>query len=205
MIKKLLALTGAFLAIFPAQASRYLEIKFGGGGIAYGLGPGGPMPFGYGNKTTITVDTQLIPIDDYFNAPGWDIAAFALSTTELTFYEESSGEPLSAHVIFPAIDLSAHYLNNTYYNLGTMQIGYFPSAQSNVLSFINTDLRYLSLRLFNGPDGLPVSIMSMNRATAVPEPLSWAMMVAGFGLVGAVLRRVQASAGRSADRRIRLA
>jgi hypothetical protein len=200
-----LAVLGAFFAIIPAQAARYLEVVFAGGGIAYGLGPAGPMPYGYGNKTTITVDTELIPIDDYFNAPGWDIAAFVLSTTELTFYEESSGAPVSAHVIFPAIDLSAHYLNHTYYNLGTMQIGYYPFARANELSFINTDLRYLSLRLFNGPDGLPVSIVSMNRATGVPEPLSWAMMVAGFGLVGAVMRRVQASAGRGINRRIGLA
>jgi hypothetical protein len=205
MIKKLLALSGAFLAIIPAQAARYLEVKFGGGGIAYGLGPNGPMPYRYSNKTAITIDTQLIPIDDYFSAPGWDIAQFALSTTELTFYEESFGEPVSAHVIFPAIDLSAPYLNHTYYNLGTMQIGYFPSAQSNVLSFINTDLRYLSLRLFNGPDGLPVSIVSMNRATDVPEPLNWVMMAAGFGLVGAAMRRVQGSEGRSAPRGIGLA
>lgn len=205
MIRKLLALAGAFLAIIPVEAAKYLEIKFGGGGIAYGYGPYGPLPYRYINKTAITVDTQLIPIDDYFSAPGWDIAAFALTNTELTFYEESFGEPVSAHVIFPAIDLSAHYLNHTYYNLGTMQIGYFPSAQSNVLSFINTDLRYLSLRLFDGPEGLPVSITSMNRATDVPEPLSWAMMVAGFGFIGIATRRLQKPGGRRLNRLIGLA
>lgn len=200
MIRKLLVLAGAFLAIIPVEAAKYLEIKFGGGGIAYGYGPYGPLPYRYSNKTTITIDTQLIPIDDYFSAPGWDIAAFALTNTELTFYEESFGEPVLAHVIFPAIDLSAHYLNHTYYNIGTMKIGYFPSPGIYDLSYINTDLRYLSLRLFNGPEGLPVSIMSMNRATDVPEPLSWAMMVAGFGLIGTVMRRFPKAGGRGLNR-----
>lgn len=33
---------------------------------------------------------------------------------------------------------------------------------------------------------------------AVPEPASWAMLIAGFGLTGAALRRRRARAGRPA-------
>ncbi len=48
--------------------------------------------------------------------------------------------------------------------------------------------------LFNSPIGGAgfgpgLLTFSPNRAGAVPEPASWAMMIAGFGLVGAMARR----------------
>ena len=46
-----------------------------------------------------------------------------------------------------------------------------------------------------GPDGYNggVSDVSFTTANAVPEPTSWAMLIAGFGLVGATLRRRRAA------------
>jgi hypothetical protein len=40
------------------------------------------------------------------------------------------------------------------------------------------------VRLFNNADGL-----ALIAGTGVPEPASWAMLIAGFGLTGAVMRR----------------
>jgi hypothetical protein len=40
--------------------------------------------------------------------------------------------------------------------------------------------------------GLAIDNFSLNATTAVPEPASWAMLIAGFGLVGAAARRRRA-------------
>ena len=41
----------------------------------------------------------------------------------------------------------------------------------------------------SGPGGFITSVNSIKGVNAVPEPASWAMLIAGFGLVGAVSRR----------------
>lgn len=59
---------------------------------------------------------------------------------------------------------------------------------------------------FNGPesykcgrktctsvDGFKFSNLTVNTVPAVPEPATWAMMIAGFGLTGAAIRRRRAS------------
>ena len=43
---------------------------------------------------------------------------------------------------------------------------------------------------------VPRSTMSVDLAGAVPEPASWAMMIAGLGLVGGALRRRDRLAAR---------
>jgi hypothetical protein len=40
-----------------------------------------------------------------------------------------------------------------------------------------------------GPDGYNVGIDNIDITSAVPEPASWAMLIAGFGLAGAAMRR----------------
>jgi hypothetical protein len=47
----------------------------------------------------------------------------------------------------------------------------------------------LSGAQFGGRVVAPVTLTLLADAPAVPEPASWAMMIAGFGLVGAVFRR----------------
>ena len=67
--------------------------------------------------------------------------------------------------------------------LGTQGFGIFNPGQS-----FSSNVIYLGfddqLRLFDdNHDDLVI------RVTAVPEPASWAMLICGFGLVGAVSRR----------------
>lgn len=49
----------------------------------------------------------------------------------------------------------------------------------------STQLRFQSS--FGGPWGLALDNVAVN--AVVPEPASWAMLIAGFGLVGAMMRR----------------
>lgn len=66
----------------------------------------------------------------------------------------------------------------------------FDSTGGSFVAGLNT----LSFRVENGaqaagnPTGLRVEFLS-SAANAVPEPATWAMLVAGFGLVGAAARR----------------
>lgn len=64
------------------------------------------------------------------------------------------------------------------------------AASSGFISGFNTlDFVVRNLRQSSGnPTGLRVEFVD-SRITAVPEPASWAMLIAGFGLVGAAARR----------------
>jgi hypothetical protein len=57
-------------------------------------------------------------------------------------------------------------------------------AGANTLQFVVTNIGQTS----GNPSGLRVEFTASD-VTAVPEPASWAMMIAGFGLVGATMRR----------------
>jgi hypothetical protein len=57
-------------------------------------------------------------------------------------------------------------------------------AGANTLQFVVTNVGQTS----GNPSGLRVEFTASD-VTAVPEPASWAMMIAGFGLVGAAMRR----------------
>jgi len=49
-----------------------------------------------------------------------------------------------------------------------------------------------------GLDNIVFTVKDSVAMPAVPEPASWAMMIAGFGLVGAAMRRRRHASGRNA-------
>lgn len=69
------------------------------------------------------------------------------------------------------------------------------SAGTGFIGGLNTlSFRLLNLAQANGnPSGLRVEILS-SAYEPVPEPASWTMMIAGFGMVGTILRRRTAMA-----------
>lgn len=62
--------------------------------------------------------------------------------------------------------------------------GTVEGAQARLLAALDSGEAYFNLHTVNFPGG-----EIRGNLTAVPEPASWAMMVMGFGLAGAVMRR----------------
>jgi len=59
--------------------------------------------------------------------------------------------------------------------------GTFTLTQTTDLSFLTED--------YYGPDNLGGVSLDVRNVSAVPEPASWALMLVGFGVAGAALRR----------------
>ncbi|TRW14674.1 PEPxxWA-CTERM sorting domain-containing protein [Glacieibacterium frigidum] len=57
-------------------------------------------------------------------------------------------------------------------------------GQSLFIRFVDTDVT-------GADDGLAIDDFSLSATTAVPEPATWALMIAGFGLVGLAKRRTR--------------
>ncbi|GGD99950.1 hypothetical protein GCM10011529_02650 [Polymorphobacter glacialis] len=79
--------------------------------------------------------------------------------------------------------------------------GGFQAWRSETFSFIASETAQ-TLRFWadGGPGGVPPFALldSVSVTAAVPEPATWAMLVVGFGLVGATLRRRNAATTVSA-------
>ncbi len=73
--------------------------------------------------------------------------------------------------------------------------GSVAQAQARFINGLNAGSVYYNLHTANFPGG-----EIRGNLNAVPEPASWAMMIAGFGLAGGTLRR-----GRMADNPRRMA
>ena len=81
--------------------------------------------------------------------------------------------------------------NLDYNLLTTYNLAVAGSPQSNGFVGFTTSTGYI---LQVGPDGYNGGISNLSFSTnAVPEPANWAMLIAGFGLVGATLRRRRAA------------
>ncbi len=65
------------------------------------------------------------------------------------------------------------------------------SGANMFFGFSNPGVSYVSITLLNNPagaDGFGFDDLIVGRS-AVPEPASWALMIAGFGTIGAAMRR----------------
>ncbi|PZU07119.1 MAG: hypothetical protein DI605_17195 [Sphingomonas sp.] len=69
---------------------------------------------------------------------------------------------------------------------------------STTLSAGMHDLAIEAVRVFETRPSTPYQyVTGITLAGEVPEPTGWAMMIAGFGLIGARLRRVHSAASAS--------
>jgi hypothetical protein len=61
------------------------------------------------------------------------------------------------------------------------------------VSFVGTGLDTVSFSVFDNPQDSTDTVID-NVGVSVPEPATWAMMISGFGLAGAALRRRRSAA-----------
>ncbi len=74
--------------------------------------------------------------------------------------------------------------------------GFAPWAQVTFRFVADSATQTLSFLANGGPGGLPPAVLldGVSVNAVVPEPQTWAMLIAGFGLVGATARRRRAKA-----------
>jgi len=113
-----------------------------------------------------------IGFDSYFNGLGpWTVQVLGLGGVSLASFSTSDGND-------PATGLA--------------DLGYFGVLSDTPLwgfRFTST----LGGRLNTGFDNIAVGDPRTPRDTSIPEPAAWSLMIAGFGLAGASLRRRRAA------------
>ncbi len=113
------------------------------------------------------------------------------------FLSPNAPDPLQIDVLVPD-QLS---LGQFFQQTGTQSVPYSLTQSSVAIRFMTGGQTYYGYALVGGdsliqfayndtPGG---SISTGEAPAAVPEPLSWAMMVVGFGAIGAALRRSKAA------------
>ena len=154
--------------------------------------------------------------------PGWDFNLYARSSTStptLTFFwnlfpgDTSGGVALtttgSYRDLSPGAVISSASIFSTRSNAesaaafqtsGTHNLGFrFFNESTNAVNF-----GYLTMTT-NGPTGFPATVNGWtfensggaitvpDAVAAIPEPATWAMMMLGFGFMGAAMRRTRAT------------
>lgn len=138
-------------------------------------------------------DGAVLPVTTVFTVNGIEQTAFANSVyseaniangvLELTSEAIHSSDAISDSAF--AVSISSN-LSVLYTNLDVMPQGILPSSSSGIFEYyVYDDVNDAYVTLAQG--NLDVSSVSVS--DAVPEPASWTMMIAGFGLVGATARR----------------
>ncbi|MFW2829086.1 PEPxxWA-CTERM sorting domain-containing protein [Sphingomonas sp. ID0503] len=166
---------------------------------ASAAGEAAPFDQFYGSDVSSNFDKTFT----FSYAPG------SVTDGSLTFgiYDHDSSSPGSQLAYFGVngIDLTAS-LNALFEGAGgeQQQVSVYTLALSgSALAALSTGSAAFRLTLqppanndlpFNGA-GLDFASLTINANPAVPEPASWAMMIAGFGLVGGAMRRRAAQVG----------
>jgi len=109
----------------------------------------------------------------------WDVDGFSdavLGVADVTFYNTAIGGGMG---------IVDHYGGSILFVTDGPQLYTGPESAPTLLTGI------FALTEFGGAGTYTLTVSSLE--AAVPEPASWAMMIAGFGLVGGAMRRGQRS------------
>ena len=154
-------------------------------GPAYTGGTNGVYPIGPWVSDTSTV-RWITPTQDASDNNA--VAPFTYSTTFSLAGFDFTTASLSGQ--FAADDyVSSILLNSTVLATNVGGYSYLTSFSAGSSAFVagTNTLSFVSVNSGGGPAGLQVQVSGM--ANAVPEPGAWALMIVGFGGIGAALRR----------------
>jgi hypothetical protein len=162
-----LSRNAAFAGLNASDGSQFLDLT---GNVGRGAG---------------LVSNAVATSSDFDYVVSFDVGAinfggsFGVATVDLLI----NGDLVGSYSATPAAFTSMNWVRYSYGFAGTgmpVSIGLYSSS---------------SLQSSNLGVGLDNVVLeaSLRNTPAVPEPMSWVMMTAGFGMVGAALRRRQAS------------
>ena len=177
----------------PATASFVVDTGEPTAGFAWSIGPEAELAgqFTLGAATTITSIEGFM----YGRIPG--------TTGTITIYSNNA-VPIAANSLHSATfainDLPATWQGvfGKSWNLtaGTYWVGFGSSALAGLMSGPPIPLAQYAYEFEGGWLSAPPGFLQIGVRIAgvpsVPEPASWAMMIAGFGLVGGAMRRKKA-------------
>jgi len=194
-IRKLCALAAFALATISSagQAARYVQVHFEGSVFHDQYNPLTNDYLGHFEEHSqgdITLDTLDVSGGPLFQPDGTMLFA-AFSPTAFSAHAEHMGPLFSLAAIFPELTLDD---SGAWLAIApeTSSFTEWVALSRYGTTPIDGTLTGLAVRssdtIFAGGLGLSNYLTSV---TAVPEPASWAMLIAGFGCVGALLRRAR--------------
>jgi hypothetical protein len=191
-----LALTGA---VTPAAAVNYLQLSFHtpGGQVRYCSGDDLSCVYQVGSDTTITINLDTFELGgwDTIQSKGdWPFAYLYFDDSRFQLAENGIPNEYSARAAFPALDLT-HNFTKLLHNVGTYNAGILVDGRYDYVEYDSGVISLLKVQRFESGDvqGSSVKTVYTYYYNILPEPASWAMMIAGFGLVGAAMRRARAT------------
>ena len=197
------ALIGATVALAAPAAAQNIVTNPGfdnnGAGWTFAIfGTNNHPGFGHSGDTSASTGCVGAGCTSNYNAGAYfaqSLTTVANQAYDLSFWVAESGGPTSAFSVFWNGQLASAVTdpNNSsiVYNTRTGYSSTFRQFFVNglVATGASTDLQVHGRQ---DPAGIFFDDVSVTAATAaVPEPATWGLMIAGFGLVGAAMRRRQ--------------
>lgn len=203
-LKIVAAAAALLLSSAPAYAGHFLEVKLVASGIATVVGDD-DADVSYTLKTTadVVLDLDQYSGGDYFysSSPEWAdmFARYNVPDFDLAAWD-GFGNEFDANLSLAGLDLSQVF-SRTFHNIGSFRTFYVTDGRYGTTDSFSGAIQTVQVRRFDsdiGSSSISVDQTFSGQSPAVPEPASWSLMIGGFGVIGAALRRRRAADARFA-------
>lgn len=190
-----LAILSCAMLALPASATRYVEVKFRG--VAHTSVPrddDSPIWDDYNIVTNgdflFNLDEYELGTDNFPSLPSWGFSYLFLNPDGFSaFFENFPPDGFSADLSLGGMDFSKNF-TKTFAGNGDFTAIYSYSRYE-IEQDVTGAIQLAQIRSFDSDTPIDSSASVSTAWVRLPEPASWAMMLAGFGLVGGVLRRAR--------------
>ena len=190
----LLPLIGLASITVPANAAQYLDVHLQTyARVDVPIGDGATPPFSETDMYNTSFDA-VISVDDlttgyYPDIPGSLASGFYLDTLGFhAFTLQDAGDValyFTYNIPLNGLDTDSSF-SKTFRNVGSYSADYAYSRYELVAT-VSGPIAFASVRSFSG-DNVANSVSFDQHWYKVPEPTTWALMLIGFGTIGAAAR-----------------